>query len=246
MRFLVTSGGTKVQIDEARHIGNMSSGRFGSQIAWELLQQGHRVRYLYAKGAAAPHVTTVDAFGKDYVEAVSRAVSRREYFLKDQADGNFLYIPSEYGDFDDYVDAVMTSVAQADVVMLAAAVSDYGPEPTAGKISSDEDELLIRMKKLPKIITKVKQWNPEAFLVGFKLLIGSNKDQRHHAAMKQIEAAGSDLVVVNDLAEMKENRHTLCLYDKSGMIDKIGPHINLALELAEKVAELAKNKVTQS
>jgi phosphopantothenoylcysteine synthetase/decarboxylase len=33
MKILITSGGTKVPIDSVRHIGNFSTGRYGSEIA---------------------------------------------------------------------------------------------------------------------------------------------------------------------------------------------------------------------
>ena len=49
---LITSGGTKVYIDEVRHVGNMSSGRFGADLAREALRLGHTVIFLYATVAA--------------------------------------------------------------------------------------------------------------------------------------------------------------------------------------------------
>ncbi len=44
------------------------------------------------------------------------------------------------------------------------------PEPTSGKLSSDADDLTIRCHRLPKVIQSVRDWSPEVYLVGFKLL----------------------------------------------------------------------------
>jgi len=51
MKILITSGGTKVKIDDVRHIGNMSTGKFGTEIARECLLAGHDVTLLRAKNS---------------------------------------------------------------------------------------------------------------------------------------------------------------------------------------------------
>ena len=57
-----------------------------------------------------------------------------------------------------------------DVVFLAMAVSDFEPEPIAGKLESESDVLVIRGLRAPKVIRSVRDWSPRVFLVGFKLL----------------------------------------------------------------------------
>jgi hypothetical protein len=54
MNILITSGGTKVPIDRVRHIANMSSGTFGSKIAYESLKADHNVHFFYAKDSKTP------------------------------------------------------------------------------------------------------------------------------------------------------------------------------------------------
>ena len=50
MKILITSGGTKVKIDQVRHIGNMSKGTFGSKIAEEFyIFKDDQKNYVYAK-----------------------------------------------------------------------------------------------------------------------------------------------------------------------------------------------------
>jgi hypothetical protein len=57
----------------------------------------------------------------------------------------------------------------------------------------------------------VKTTMPEVFLVGFKLLVGSTLEELSEAAWKSIEDNGCDLVVANDLTDIKANSHKLLL-----------------------------------
>ncbi|MCQ4504265.1 hypothetical protein NON27_29225, partial [Vibrio parahaemolyticus] len=47
----------------------------------------------------------------------------------------------------------------------------------AEKISSDTEHLLIALKKTPKIISYLRKWQPEATIIGFKLLVDVSKTE---------------------------------------------------------------------
>jgi phosphopantothenoylcysteine synthetase/decarboxylase len=135
-------------------------------------------------------------------------------------------------DFDEYAHKLQSHLEndKPNVTMLAAAVSDYGMPATGGKISSDKDEVTFTMTRLPKLIAKVKEWCPTTYLVGFKLLVDSTLATRTEAVAKQIATAGSDLVVVNDLRDIKKGEHILWCHSHPGSVTvfKIG---NLAAQL---------------
>ena len=96
--------------------------------------------------------------------------------------------------------------------ILAAAVSDYYvPNPLTRKARSD-DFLNIKLEPLPKLINKVKNiWVPGTKLVGFKLLVGSISTELVAASRKSIAENGCDMVVANDLEDIKFNKHKLTL-----------------------------------
>jgi phosphopantothenoylcysteine synthetase/decarboxylase len=97
------------------------------------------------------------------------------------------------------------------VIVLAAAVSDYGVEnPVDGKIRSN-DMLTIKLKQLPKIIYYIKEWCPKAKVVGFKLLVNSKERDLIDAAKRSINENNCDLIVANDLRDIKENNHKIHL-----------------------------------
>ncbi len=93
-----------------------------------------------------------------------------------------------------------------DVVIQAAAVSDYRPETAHdGKLSSHEDEMTVRLVPTPKLLPQIKGWSPRPVRVlGFKLTHGADEPTRAVAVGRVFAAGGVDVVVHNDLQEMHQ------------------------------------------
>lgn len=101
----------------------------------------------------------------------------------------------------------MHSIPSARLVLHAAAVSDYTPQRIEGKISSDEEELVIRCRRTPKILQGLREhFGGETEIFGFKLLSGVAEAELIDAAIKQIETSQTNACVANDLQELKESR----------------------------------------
>lgn len=219
MKFLITSGGTKVPIDDVRHIGNMSKGTFGTEIARAALRLGHTVSFLHAQGSKAPHIFTGDlspyGFRKSLHEMAVTAALMDE--VRDR------YQHRAYTTYHDYAKDLAEELVdfKPDVVILAAAVSDYAPEPEKGKISTKETVTIV-LRELPKVINEVKIIAPEVYLVGFKLLVNSTKQELLEAMQKQSSRTGADLVVGNDLRDIRANEHQLALLYKDGRFGAYG------------------------
>jgi len=95
-----------------------------------------------------------------------------------------------------------------DIVILAAAVSDYTPEkPSKTKLDSDSSKISLKMKKVPKMINGIKKIQKDVFLVGFKAETGVSKKQLIKKAREKIKQANCDLVIANDIGtkRYKEN-----------------------------------------
>ena len=100
-----------------------------------------------------------------------------------------------------------------DVVLHAAAVSDFVPDRSAGKISSAQDELVLVLRRAPKLIDRLRALAPEAVLVGFKLTSGRTHDERVQISRQLLTRAHLDLVVSNDVALVDEHDHEVLLID---------------------------------
>lgn len=95
---------------------------------------------------------------------------------------------------------------KCDIVVVAAAVSDYAPAGRRSKIPSGLKELSVRMTPTPKIIDSVKKARPGAFLVGFKAEAGVSARTLESRARKKMRAADADIVVANDISRVSADR----------------------------------------
>jgi len=95
-----------------------------------------------------------------------------------------------------------------DIVILAAAVSDYTPvKPSTTKIKSISDRVVIKLKRTPKIIDQIKKIQKNVFLVGFKAETNLSKEKLIRVAKNKLKESNANLIVTNDigLKEYKEN-----------------------------------------
>ena len=89
-----------------------------------------------------------------------------------------------------------------DIVIMAAAVSDYTPEnPSKSKIKSNKKSLVIRLKKSPKIIDYVKKYQKDVLLIGFKAETDLTKNALIKSAQKKMKESGADIIVANDIGK---------------------------------------------
>jgi phosphopantothenate-cysteine ligase len=142
----------------------------------------------------------------------------------------------------DYAQALrqVLTTQPIDVVFLAMAVSDYEPVPHAGKIDSDQSELVISCGRTPKVIRSVRDWSPSVYIVGFKLLSRVTPAEliRHAESAGRVNRA--DLTVANDLETLAAGQHTVHLVRAGQAPETLSRGPDLADRLVERVLRWAK------
>ena len=204
MKILLTSGGTKVPIDMVRNITNMSSGTFGSKIGTELLKLGHELVFYKSKGSKTPLSTNINLMTGYDIKSFSDWYNKTSKYISK-------YTEYEYSTYDQYAEGLkfIIGVEQPNVIVLAAAVSDYGVENYFNGKLRCNDMFNIKLKQLPKLINRIKEWSPKSKLVGFKLLVNSRENQLFEAAKRSIIENQCDMVIANDLDDIKNNNHII-------------------------------------
>jgi phosphopantothenoylcysteine synthetase/decarboxylase len=114
-----------------------------------------------------------------------------------------------YQSFQDLQTVLKSELSEEnyDMVIHAAAVSDYSPEVQTGKMNSDADEITLKLKRNPKIINQIKQWAPNTKLVGFKLTSKLDEKSVQAKVDKLFELAKCDLVVQNDWNDIQSQNN---------------------------------------
>jgi phosphopantothenate-cysteine ligase len=230
MKIIITAGGTSERIDDVRTITNSSTGRLG-----------------YAIGKAF-----VEKYG-DELERIYYLHGTRAAYVEDEK-----VTPIMIGgvlDLQDELTRLLTE-EKIDAVVHAMAVSDYivnevttldkirgveDPENAAdlsgNKISSDIDDLVIHMKKSPKVINCIKKVSPETTLVGFKLLSGVPHEELIDVGYHLMQKNSCDFVLANDLQEIGKDLHKGYLIHPDKSYDTMQNNEEIAAMIANRVME---------
>lgn len=206
MKLLVTAGNTMVLIDQVRCLTNIFTGRTGAAIAAHAHGRGHDVTLLTS------HPETVAGPAAAATDGRWRVLSFRTF--EDLQRLMAQWIPAR----------------GLDAVIHCAAVSDYGaggvyaPAPgshfrpdelawqtadgsvprlvdrAAGKVKSDQQELWLRLVRLPKLIDFIRtEWGFGGVLVKFKLEVGVSDEELLAIAENSRVQSAADLMVANTL-----------------------------------------------
>ena len=98
-------------------------------------------------------------------------------------------------------DVILDLVSDYDIFISTAAVSDFEFKKKSDKKLDSNNSLHLDLKPTTKIIRQIKKINPNIFLVGFKAEFNISRDEIINCAKKQINDAGTDLVVANDISK---------------------------------------------
>lgn len=180
MNCLVTAGPTYEPLDQVRRLTNFSTGRLGTELANFLSAHGHHVTLLIGESATWPG---------------PRRAQRIEVFTTTASLRERLQAVSRTG---------------ADAVFHAAAVSDFAcgkvwrrlpagelVEVRAGKIPSEQETLLVELRPTPKLLADLRDWFPQARIVGWKFEVDGDRLSALAAARAQIERNRTDGCVAN-------------------------------------------------
>jgi phosphopantothenate-cysteine ligase len=239
MNVLVTGGGTTAPIDDVRTITNISSGRFAAAISEVCLERGARVWHVHAPSAQVPlaRLARFDLETADPAAELDR-LSRLHQDWRAVRDRLHL-VPLPTGTVAEYAETLehLLLSQPIDVAFLAMAVSDYEPVGHAGKVSSDENELVVRCRRTPKVIRSVRDWAPSIYLVGFKLLSRASTAELIRQAEALCRVNRADLTVANDLQSLFAGKHTVHLVRTGQAPETMEPGPDLADRLVARVFE---------
>lgn len=210
LRAIVTEGGTVEPIDDVRAITNFSVGRFGHDLARELIASGVDVTEL------APR-SSVERLGEN--------------------DGAKY---ENFTDTESLRDLMLDRAEVPDIILHSAAVSDYrASRRVDGKISSDSDSLTIELERTPKIISELREnYGSKAFITGFKLLSGVSEVELIGAAMKQLKDNRLNMVIANDARNLRDGRHpVIAVTAEGGAVPFEGRREDVARDLAKFILQ---------
>jgi phosphopantothenoylcysteine synthetase/decarboxylase len=220
MKILVTGGGSEEPIDNVRAVCNFSTGRTSAFLADYFAGQGYEVCEIVSERAVKAEKARLLTY-KTFAQLA--ACLEKE-----------------------------CRTSSYDLIVHAAAVSDYSPYElvvdgktyACGEVSKVPAgaELLVKMKKNPKLVDSLKLWSGDKTkVVAFKLTSNASVSERQTAVKKVFDAnknhlLSPDFVVSNDLSEIKGDLHKFKILNRSLEVAKEGESLS---GLAQAILELA-------
>ncbi len=175
LRVAVSAGGTREPIDPVRFLGNRSSGRQGVALALAAADRGAEVALV------AAHVET-----RVLEDAVRHPLVRIEHA----------------GTAAELGEAMRRESAEADVVVMAAAVADYRPAQVAEAKLTKEAGPLTRIELVENddiVAGLAAARRPGQTIVAFAAETPADEDDLLDRTRRKRERKGVDLLVVNEV-----------------------------------------------
>ena len=197
MHILITSGGTSEAIDRVRSITNHSTGSLGKIIAETALAKGHQVTLITTSTAIKPHPhpqlkLLVINHVEDLLTQMQKEVPHHQVLIHAMA-------------VSDYSPVYMTGLDEVEKAPDLQRFLQQKNQET--KISSKEEYQVLFLKKNPKIISLVKEWNPAIQLIGFKLLVAVSSEELIQVARESLVKNHANMIVANDLTTIQDGHH---------------------------------------
>ena len=206
MNCLVTAGPTWEPLDCVRRITNFSTGRLGIELANALAEAQHHVTLLLGELATC----TLPV----------RAAEVRRFSTTEDLEQQLLRCARE----------------SFDAVFHAAAVSDFRPSRiwhldaagrchpvSAGKIPTYLSPLWVELVPTPKLIRRLRDWFPTAWLAGWKYVVDGTRDDAFQAARLQMAECQTEACVVNGpaygdgFALVEGDQPPVCFSDRAAL-----------------------------
>jgi phosphopantothenate---cysteine ligase (CTP) len=208
MRIVITGGPSSEPIDGVRLITNQSTGELALLLARKIRKTGNDVALL---------------------------LGRRSIFRTSKA---------QFFDTNEDLEHLLNEIAErknVDAVLHAAALADFkvadilieGEKPGAAKISSAATAIQLRLVPKPKLIARLRQMFPEAFIVGWKFELDGSRADAISKGIRQIAAHGTNACIVN--GEAFGPGFGYC--DENGLLHSVGSKAELADLLLKVIRE---------
>ena len=233
-KIIVTAGGTSEKIDNVRKITNSSTGKLGMIILNNLLKENNDVIVYYICSKNSLRVID-DRIKVIEIDGTIELKNTVEDLLKYEHIDYFIHSMAVSDYMTDYVtttEMIKKSIKENDNLDEAFKNIDV---ISGSKISSYESDLVVVLKPTPKIISNIKKISPSTYLVGFKLLDGVSKEELIEVAKNLRDKNNCDLVVANDLKNIRNGNHIGYIIDKDNKIEEAYSKDDIAKKLVRRI-----------
>ncbi|HPI39469.1 MAG TPA: bifunctional phosphopantothenoylcysteine decarboxylase/phosphopantothenate--cysteine ligase CoaBC [Pseudobdellovibrionaceae bacterium] len=200
-KILITSGGTEETIDSVRVLTNLSTGSTGVSLAEGLAKLGHDVTLLRGQRSKESQL-------------ISKVFNFSDFLSLQKLTESLLSSES--------FDYIIHAAAVSDFHFYGLLAQDQIIKTPPGKLSSENEELHLILKKNPKLVNSLKKIskNKNIKLISFKLTDTADLAVQINAVKKLFEQSSSDVVIQNDMSTIRKQSYEFKAYLKTSFESK--------------------------
>ncbi|HDM35635.1 MAG TPA: bifunctional phosphopantothenoylcysteine decarboxylase/phosphopantothenate--cysteine ligase CoaBC [Candidatus Syntrophoarchaeum butanivorans] len=131
-----------------------------------------------------------------------------------------------------------------DLLISAAAITDYTCEPSSSKIPSGKEELSIILKPTAKLIDEVRAKFPELMIVGFKAETNVTVEELIDRAKQKMRECNIEMIVANDVGKtgMGTEDNEVRIISRGRVKYAKGPKKVIAETIVKEISKLIKTR----
>ena len=138
------------------------------------------------------------------------------YGINSQPSPSFI-TTTNFESIDDLSKLIETEdIEKFDIIIVCAALSDYIPRKMKGKISSDKEEIIIKLYPATRILPKIREKTSKSILVGFKL--ETTSIEAIEDGTKLLEKNMLDYIVTNTIDAFGRDENEINIIDRNKKI----------------------------
>lgn len=140
----------------------------------------------------------------------------------------------EFTSSKDLEKLLQTFANQADIILHAAAVSDFFPLEEKSKITSKKTHSIL-LKPQPKLLHQLRNLAPQSFIVGFKAEHEPSPSKLEALAKDKLEESGAHMIIANDIS--RTDRGFSANTNEVIVVSKKNPVVYLPLASKKSIAK---------
>lgn len=228
-RILITGGPTNEAIDEVMKITNMSTGKLSKTLSEIFSEAGYGVTFVANTLVYVDDIQETESFRILRAESTDDMMAAI-YEESKKFDYDAVIHASAVGDYKSDFSFLMEDMAlelfeMRDNLTSPEAIMEIMKNPQcklddSSKISSYQENLTVKLTLTPKIISKLREWFPDALLFGCKLLEDVSEEELFDVAKSLCAKNKMDYILANDLAKLRSGDSTRYPVTKKGYTNR--------------------------
>lgn len=217
MKYIITGGAMSVPIDDVRQIVNTSSGKLAKKFIELIDDENSEIVFIHTDNIQYVNEDikqiTINS-PLELLEALKTQITDRCVVIHAMAVSDFKYQGSI--SVDNLIDVLISDKQNITSIQQARDIIDKSLTKQQ-KLPSKDDTVLFLRKDI-KVVDEIKRINKGCFLVSFKLLSNTTKEQLLLISQKQKERTDSDIVVGNLMNDIDESKHRAVILSKENIL----------------------------